>query len=76
MNPFKVTESEYNENFNEKKGFLRSLIFLIFKGNKEPSKLEETIINQTIIEYYREFFTPFEVIPLKSVNYPRSTSFG
>ena len=60
MNPFKVTESEYNENFNEKKGFLRSLIFLIFKGNKEPSKLEETIINQTIIEYYREFFTPFE----------------
>ena len=60
MNPFKVTEAEYNENFNEKKGFLRSLIFLIFKGNKEPSKLEETIINQTIIEYYREFFTPFE----------------
>ena len=60
MNPFKVTEAEYNENFNEKKGFLRSLIFLIFKGNKAPSKLEETIINQTIIEYYREFFTPFE----------------
>lgn len=60
MNPFKVTEAEYNENFNEKKGFLRSLIFLIFKGNKAPSKLEETIINQTIIEYYREYFTPFE----------------
>lgn len=60
MNPFKVTEAEYNENFNEKKGFLRSLIFLIFKGKTEPSILEETIINQTIIEYYREFFTPFE----------------
>ena len=60
MNPFKVTEAEYNENFNEKKGFLRSLIFLIFKGNEAPSKLEETIINQTIIEYYQEFFTPFE----------------
>ena len=60
MNPFKVTEAEYNENFNEKKGFLRSLIFLIFKGNKAPSKLEETIINQTIIEYYTEYFTPFE----------------
>lgn len=60
MNPFKVTEAEYNENFNEKKGFLRSLIFLIFKGNKAPTKLEETIINQTIMEYYREFFTPFE----------------
>lgn len=60
MNPFKVTEAEYNENFNEKKGFLRSLIFLIFKGNKAPTKLEETIINQTIIEYYTEYFTPFE----------------
>lgn len=60
MNPFKVTEAEYNENFNEKKGFLRSLIFLIFKGNEAPTILEETIINQTIIEYYQEFFTPFE----------------
>ena len=60
MNPFKVTEAEYNENFNEKKGFLRSLIFLIFKGNKAPSKLEETIISQTITEYYTEYFTPFE----------------
>lgn len=60
MNPFKVTEAEYNENFNEKKGFLRSLIFLIFKGNKAPTKLEETIINQTITEYYTEYFTPFE----------------
>ena len=60
MNPFKVTEAEYNENFNEKKGFLRSLIFLIFKGNKAPTKLEETIINQTIIEYYTEYFSPFE----------------
>lgn len=60
MNPFKVTEAEYNENFNEKKGFLRSLIFLIFKGNKAPTILEETIINQTITEYYTEYFTPFE----------------
>lgn len=60
MNPFKVTEAEYKENFNEKKGFLRSLIFLIFKGNKEPEKIEETIVNQTIIEYYTEYFTPFK----------------
>ena len=60
MNPFKVTLSEYSQNFNEKKGFLRSLIFLIFKGSALPNKIEETIINQVIVEYYREYFTPFE----------------
>lgn len=26
MNPFKVTDAEYNENFGEKKNFLKSLI--------------------------------------------------
>ncbi|MGM9777361.1 MAG: TraG family conjugative transposon ATPase, partial [Prevotella sp.] len=60
MNPLKVTEIEYNENFTEKKNFLRSMIFLIFKGNETPSKIEEAIIDQTIVEYYREYFTPFE----------------
>ena len=59
MNPFKVTEVEYNQNFGEKKNFLKSLIFLIFKGTEKPTKIEETIINQTIVEYYREYFTPF-----------------
>ena len=60
MNPFKVTVVEYAQNFTEKKGFLRSLIFLIFKGSEMPSKIEETIINQVIVEYYREYFTPFK----------------
>ena len=60
MNPFKVTLAEYSQNFNEKKGFLRSLVFLIFKGAALPTKIEETIINQVIVEYYREYFTPFE----------------
>ena len=60
MNPFKVTLTEYSQNFNEKKGFLRSLVFLIFKGAALPTKIEETIINQVIVEYYREYFTPFE----------------
>ena len=60
MNPFKVSVKEYSENFGEKKNFLKSLIFLIFKGNQMPSKIEDTIINQTIIEYFREFFTPFD----------------
>ena len=52
MNPFKVTEEEYAQNFGEKKNFLKSLIFLIFKGNGIPSKIEDMLINQTIVEYY------------------------
>ena len=60
MNPFKVTTEEYEKNFGEKKNFLKSLIFLIFKGNKEPTKIEDKIINQTIVEYYEEYFHPFE----------------
>ena len=59
MNPFKITEDEYRENFGEKKNFLKSLIFLIFKGNEIPSKIEDKIINQTIVEYYEEYFHPF-----------------
>ena len=59
MNPFKVTDEEYNQNFGEKKNFLKSLIFLIFKGNEAPTKIEDMIINQTIVEYYEAFFHPF-----------------
>ena len=60
MNPFKVTLTEYTENFTEKKNFLKSLIFLIFSGSKEISKIDEYIVNKVIGEYYREYFTPFE----------------
>ena len=60
MNPFKVTETEYLQNFGEKKNFLMSLIFLIFKGSQQPTKIEQYIIERTIIEYYREYFTPFK----------------
>ena len=60
MNPFKVTEVEYTQNFGEKKNFLKSLIFLIFKGAQPPTKIEDTIINKVIVDYYREFFTPFK----------------
>ena len=59
MNPFKITEQEYTQNFGEKKGFLKSLIFLIYKGDKEPEKIEDSIINQVIVEYYEEYFHPF-----------------
>ena len=60
MNPFNITEEEYNENFGEKKNFLKSLIFLIYKGQEAPTKIEDRIINQTIVEYYEEYFHPFE----------------
>lgn len=59
MNPFKVTKEEYELNFGEKKNFLKSLIFLIFKGNEAPSKIEDMLINQTIVEYYEAYFNPF-----------------
>lgn len=59
MNPFKVTKEEYDLNFGEKKNFLKSLIFLIFKGNEAPSKIEDMLVNQTIVEYYEAYFHPF-----------------
>ena len=59
MNPFKVTKEEYEQNFGEKKNFLKSLIFLIFKGNEFPNKIEDMLINQTIVEYYEAYFHPF-----------------
>ena len=60
MNPFKITDIEYGQNFGEKKNFLKSLIFLIFKGTEAPTKIEDKIINQTIVEYYENYFSPFK----------------
>lgn len=60
MNPFKMTDIEYKDNFGEKKNFLKSLIFLIFKGTEAPTKIEDKIINQTIVEYYDAYFNPFD----------------
>ena len=60
MNPFKIKEEEYTQNFREKLTFLKSLIFLIFKGNEQPTKIESRIIESTIEEYYREYFNPFK----------------
>ena len=60
MNPFRITEIEYNENFGEKKNFLKSLIFLIFKGNQVPTKAEEAIVDQILDEYYKAYFSPFD----------------
>lgn len=60
MNPFKVTRQEYDLNFGEKKNFLKSLIFLIYKGNASPSKIEDMLVNQTLVEYYDAYFNPFD----------------
>lgn len=55
MNPFRITEEEYNV---EKKNFLKSLIFLIWKGaNGEVKKQEEEIMDITIEKYY-SFYNP------------------
>ena len=59
MNPFKVSDEEYRQNFGEKKNFLKSLIFLLYKGDKQPSKVEDKIINQVLVEYYDTYFHPF-----------------
>lgn len=60
MNPFKITDIEYQNNFGEKKNFLKSLIFQLFKGAEASSKIEDTIINTTIVEYYEAYFHPFD----------------
>jgi hypothetical protein len=59
MNPFRITPEEYRENFGEKKNFLKSLLFLIYKGSEPATKIEDKIINQTLVEYYEEYFHPF-----------------
>lgn len=58
MNPFKITEQEYNV---EKKNFLKSLIFMIWKGaDGTPRKEEEEILDITIDKYYSFYFHPFD----------------
>ncbi len=58
MNPFRITEEENNI---EKQNFLKSLIFLIWKGAAaEISKIEDTLMTNVIETYYRFYFHPFE----------------
>ncbi len=57
MNPFKITKEELNV---EKVNFLKSLIFVIWKGaSGEVSTLEDELINRVINSYYHFYFTPF-----------------
>lgn len=57
MNPFRITKEEYNV---EKKNFLKSLIFLIWKGTTgNVSKEEEEVMDIAIEKYYSFYFEPF-----------------
>lgn len=54
MNPFRINRAEYNE---EKREFLKSLVTLLWKGSQSGlSQVEDTLVSNTISEYYRQFF--------------------
>lgn len=58
MNPFRINQEERNV---EKMGFLKNLIFLIWKGAQgEVSKEEDKIISMVLAEYYDAYFQGFE----------------
>lgn len=57
MNPFKISKEEYNI---EKVNFLKSLIFVIWKGaGGKVTKVESELIQRVIQTYYRFYFEPF-----------------
>ena len=85
MNPFRINRDEFNE---EKREFLKSLITLLWKGaDCKLSEVEDTLVSNTINEYYRDYFGKLNVIeqarklraegaslaPLEEGNYPLST---
>ena len=57
MNPFRITETEWNI---EKLGFLKNLVMLIWKGSQGTvTKTEDRLIEQVINEYYSAYFKGF-----------------
>ena len=60
MNPFNITKIEYEEDFKEKKNFLKSLLILIWKGSGVGlTGVEETMLDMILEEYFQAFFSPF-----------------
>ncbi len=54
MNPFRIAKEEYNE---EKREFLKSLVTLLWKGTEASlTQVEDTLVSNTINEYYRQYF--------------------
>jgi len=59
MNPFQITEDEYNI---EKKDFLVTLIGLLWKGAEGSfSQVERDVISQVIGSYYQQYFSQEEL---------------
>lgn len=57
MNPFKISEEELNR---EKINFLKSLIFVIWRGTEAKiDPIDDALIERTIESYYRFYFSPF-----------------
>ncbi len=55
MNPFRIEKEEFN---TEKIDFLKSLIFLLWKGAEgEASTVEDTLIGLVINGYYMDYFS-------------------
>jgi len=55
MNPFMISEKEYNR---EKKDFLKTLIGLLLKGaDGAVSQIEDTVFSNVISAYYADFFS-------------------
>lgn len=57
MNPFKINKEEFNI---EKTNFLKSLIFVIWKGSEGVvSPVEDRLMERVIQAYYKFYFSPF-----------------
>ncbi|WP_262711263.1 TraG family conjugative transposon ATPase [Pedobacter hiemivivus] len=67
MNPFAISESEYNI---EKKDFLKTLIGLLLKGAEGIiSQVEDTIFSNVISAYYSEHFMQGQAGCVKSLSF-------
>lgn len=67
MNPFAISEAEYNI---EKKDFLKTLIGLLLKGAEGTiSQVEDTIFSNVISAYYSEYFMEGQYGQVKSLSF-------
>lgn len=58
MNPFKISQEEFNI---EKINFLKSLLFVIWKGAEgSVTPVEDRLMERVIQTYYKFYFSPFE----------------
>ncbi|MEH3115744.1 TraG family conjugative transposon ATPase [Pedobacter terrae] len=67
MNPFAISEGEYNI---EKKEFILVLILVCLKGPEgEASQLERDVISEVITSYYAKWFSMMESSGIKKLNF-------